>query len=146
MEEQNRYYTPDISELHVGYECEHTSNMSAFICEDYDDVVKDKLTSTDLKWYITWGEEEGGLKKFVRTKYLDKSDIESCGWTCQEYSQDGYNQSYTKNVDSESGYDLIYCAAWDKKWQIDDCGEGIYWGEIKSINELRQIMKWLKIK
>jgi len=143
---KNKYYTPEIEDLYVGYECEHTSNMSSFIVEDYDDVVKDKLTSTDLRWYIQWAEEENSLKKFIRTKYLDQSDIESLGWVCQEYTQDGYNQSYTKLVSSESGYDLIYCAGWGGKWQIDDRGNGVFWGEIKSINELKKIMQYLNIK
>lgn len=145
MEEQNKYYTPDLEDIHVGYEMEWLQKA----CPDALDGVD---VDTWFKYdYNFQGFSIRGLTyliedRKIRTKYLDKSDIESCGWTCQEYTQDGYNQSYTKNVDSESGYDLIYCAAWDKKWQIDYCGEGIYWGEIKSINELKKIMQYLKIK
>jgi len=159
MEQQNKYYTPDISELHVGYECEHSSNMSAFICEDLDDVVKDKLTSTDLKWYITWGEEEGGLEKFVRTKYLDRSDIESLGW---EYREDSFHRKVTEEkgeVYVPTHYwftkpDTQMTLTWypgekvhiensDPMWMLPSVK---YSGECKSINELRKIMNWLNIK
>lgn len=143
MEQENKYYTPDISELHVGY-CNYQVCYKKDMWTDAlpiaDGVQIDNVID------LLAGRVGFNAEPHVRTKYLDKSDIESCGWTCQEYTQNGYNQSYTKNVDSESGYDLIYCEAWDKKWQIDYCGEGIYWGEIKSINELKKIMKYLKIK
>lgn len=142
MEEQNKYYTPDIEDIRHGYEYEYL-NING------DEDVWEKAIFPNPHYHEQSGWVEYNAHSHlvnIRTKYLDKSDIESCGWTCQEYTQDGYNQRYTKNVDSESGYDLIYCAAWDKKWQINDCGYGIYWGEIKSINELRKIMQWLKIK
>ena len=150
MEQQNKYYTPDISELHVGYECEHTSNMSAFICEDYDDVVKDKLTSTDLRWYITWGEEEKGLEKFVRTKYLDQSDIESCGWVKDWDENSNYTDCYKLLVKSDINDQS------DDNWELWQYGKIVsisnessnrcFDGECKSINELKKLMQWLNIK
>lgn len=156
MEEQNKYYTPDISELHVGYECEHTSNMSAFICEDYDDVVKDKLTSTDLRWYITWGEEEKGLEKFVRTKYLDKEDIESCGWKIDvekekrrknhvsaPYISKGKNGMLSQH---DGNYMISTIIGPPTEDSYGSLGQPMYLGPIKSINELRTIMKYLNIE
>ena len=156
MEEQNKYYTPDISELHVGYECEHTSNMSAFICEDYDDVVKDKLTSTDLRCYITWGEEEEGLEKFVRTKYLDKEDIESCGWKWLGTIYGENMTSKTSMYELSTGTEIKDTKEnrWQMKYSYDNqkasISQGTNWmrffGECKSINELKKIMQWLNIK
>lgn len=131
---ENRYYTPDLEDLFIGYECEMRNFM------------QDSYSKFDIS---CWEDMEYNAYPYVdklRTKYLDKEDIEKCGWTCQEYISNGYNQSYTRNEDSESGYDLIYCEAWGGKWQIDHCGGGIYWGEIKSINELRKIMKMIGIK
>ncbi len=172
MEEQNKYYTPDISELHVGYECEHTSNMSAFICEDYDDVVKDKLTSTDLRWYITWGEEEGGLEKFVRTKYLDQSDIEGCGWEKVEESSDRFGILEIRGRIDKKYPGIVWAEPMGVFWNIccapvqinnpvpkvsitktewggftgGKTTVDVYAGECKSINELKKIMQWLNIK
>lgn len=154
--EQNKYYTPEISELYVGYQCEHTSNMSAFIVEDYDAVVKNKLTSTDLRWYTQWAEEENGLEKFVRTQYLTQQDIESLGWF------NGLEGWFYKDIEGivqlngeffNAGqwcrfgdYELHY--NFNDKFMIisDESRKILFNGEIKSINELRKLMTWLKIK
>ena len=69
MTEQPKYYTPDISEFHVGFKCE--------------------LLLGDL---IGWEshifspiENFNGIQKYldeqlIRVKFLDKEDIESLGW------------------------------------------------------------------
>ena len=136
--EKNKYYTPDIEDLHVGYQC-----------EEYHRYLGDNPYWQKAILEIESNDNHGDalmLDGTYRTKYLDQEDIESLGWKCQEYTQNGYNQSYTKDANSESGYDLTYCTAWGEKWQIDYCGSGIFWGEIKSINELRKIMKMVGIK
>lgn len=119
--EENKYYTPDITELYVGYECKHTSNMSAFI----------------------WSEKEGGLQKFLRTKYLDRSDIERCGWT--HVGGQNYEMIIPSTIEKQPAdkwelthYDKIVCINSEYSNRCFD-------GECKSINELRTIMKFLKI-
>ena len=69
-----KYYTPSIEELYVGFECEHTTNMSAFKVDDDSRIYNSPLTIHELSDYTKWSLEENGLDKFVRVKYLDKED------------------------------------------------------------------------
>lgn len=63
----NKYFTPQIEDLRVGYICEtkQSSGWYSWIVNDIEDVkdLASRLATND-----------------VRTKYLDKEDIESLGW------------------------------------------------------------------
>ena len=105
MEQQNKYYTPDISELHVGWEGEACFVSSCgWIMIDFN---KDGSGSLELHepedkeaakfWSKFWLIEKESLftdnntrnhetalmllkDNRLRGKYLDQSDIESLGW------------------------------------------------------------------
>lgn len=158
MEGQNKYYCPLIEELHIGYECEHTSNMGAFVCNDQDRIVKDRLFDFELFNYINWSKEEGGLDKFIRTKFLDKSDIESLGWVHTDLQ--GYFVRENKKTIYKLNYyttnNFITIDAINKKrhsfanilypgefYELSDVR--LFTGQCKSINELRIIHKLLQI-
>lgn len=67
---ENKYYTPDISEFHIGFECESTNNKKEwfkFIFEQYN------FTILDLEL----------LNSMYRVKYLNKEDIISLGWEAE---------------------------------------------------------------
>lgn len=126
MEQQNKYYTPDISELHVGYECEFNDqeNWETF-------TINDRSTL-----FVILRDMEINEESPIRTKYLDKSNVESLGWV--------YSEKY-KNYCLKEVYKLSWWNLSDK-WAISYYNEIIYIGNIKSINELRKIMQWLNIK
>lgn len=116
---ENKYYTPEINEFYVGYKYEvYNSLLGRWIKEE----VQSNECFCDLQ-----GEE-------IRTKYLDKQDIESLGWVYAEAFK-----SYFKN-----------------KVRLELCSEGtvrISFGEFNtmdfkcpSINELKYIQKLLGIK
>jgi len=78
--EKNKYYTPDISEFHVGFEYEGITNrdgktyLESIICipSTFKDLRIDDGTLCGIECK---GEVLG-----TRVKYLDKSDIESLGF------------------------------------------------------------------
>lgn len=148
---ENKYFTPNIEDLYVGYVCEHTSNMGAFECNDTDRIVKDSLSILDLNQYLTWSyQEEGGLKKFIRTKYLDSLGIESLGWEHvggqmislgrQNYEKSGIVLKHFPRFNS------IFIAKAIDQNVLDGFYDKLFEGECKSINELKKIQQYLNIK
>ena len=168
MEQDNKYYTPDIQDLYVGYECELYGQSTSKLIRQ-------------VEWY-NFIFSSGNINKInklisskeIRTKYLDKTDIESLGWI--------YNpnkEKYTNVIpDPNNPYKQ---RLWFKRNEIDkQCSEdkndwynltnellftdgpwGIqiyiiieeapshyrssFAGKCKSINELKKIMTWLNI-
>ena len=92
---ENKYYTPDISEFHVGFEYERMNGA---------DWEKAELTNVDCWGTMSRGyekkiEEIDSLIRSVRVKYLDREDIESLGFKD--------DQEYKSTVD-ESNSDWHY--------------------------------------
>jgi hypothetical protein len=65
---ENKYYIPDISEFHVGFEFEYKHPL-----RDWEN----KIFNTNF--YL---ESNYFIKTQTRVKYLDKEDIESLGFKC----------------------------------------------------------------
>lgn len=137
MEESNKYYTPSIEEFHIGFE--------------YEILEKDNTTWTKIK-------SEGFMQMSIlffrngiktKVKYLNKEDIESCGWKYVK-THPGITESFfemTKedpidslglDYDSESHYLRIY----DTQFGQDNT---FFSGEIKNKSELVKLMKQLNI-
>jgi len=133
---RDKYYTPDIEDLFIGYECEYTSDMSVFKCEIQDCIIKGKLCASELTDIIKWVTEDGDdLSLFVRTKYLNKDDLIADGWK----ESVGKNNLFTK-------HESCVLHLLEDHWVIILKYEEEYFsGEIKSINELRKLEKWLKL-
>lgn len=135
----DKYYIPEIEELHVGYECEIYSNKwNSYIIPDKMYFLADNTENNT-----------GGFNNFIfpiliknaeiRTKYLDKEDIESLGWNFDAYKEDDYK--YYLN-----SYILYFPYADEEPILIKDQKGTLFYGECKSINELKTIMRLLKIK
>ena len=138
---KNKYYTPDIEDLRVGYECEvYSFNIGGFditlqrdwfkfiISNEKDLIDTIKLISLDL----------------VRTPYLTKEQLKIEGWIIEEieplnpfikgkkdskellFNRDNYELHLTNQI-SLNAIKLLYN------------------GECKSINDFRYICKLLKI-
>ena len=87
---ENKYYTPEIEEFHVGFNYEN-KNFGKWINTIYDGMP----TLMSKSYYDDCGCEyiavEDDIKdSLVRVKYLDKEDIESLGFVLQivELGQD----------------------------------------------------------
>jgi len=76
---ENKYYTPDIEDIHIGYECE--------IYRGQDTWTKYIFQEEDLFGRFYEQGEKINLKKVeFRTPYLTKEQIESKGWEIDKYS------------------------------------------------------------
>lgn len=73
----DKYYTPELNEFHVGFECEwqckiRNETWSKQICDtDLINIAYDAIEHAD---------EEEPFEEQFRVKYLDKEDIESLGF------------------------------------------------------------------
>lgn len=167
MEQQNKYYTPSIEELHVGYECELSLQSSTgwymfdFSGETPTEFIPfpdgpfrhwSKVPIIEKEDLFNNGREiqvfiDALKDNRVRTKYLDQSDIESCGWEYDGNDTDGWNKYYLFTGDTSwylhHGYNNEILII---KYENHKSKGTFYNGECKSINELRKIMKWLNIK
>ena len=141
----NKYYTPDVSDFYIGYEFEANADNG------YGDHWI-KFTYSQPSWvpfdsekYILGDDSEerkltGGINpKKIRTKYLDRLDIESLGWKFSEaigkylwFGKDDWYLSFNPDNQwveiSEDGYD-----------------HGCFM-RCKSINEFRKLEDWLGAK
>lgn len=65
---ENKYYTPEIEDLRVGYECQW-NDLSIW---------RDEILDSYGLFATIINESNESLVSKIRTKYLDKQDIESC--------------------------------------------------------------------
>ena len=148
--EQSKYYLPDISDFYVGYEYEYKTHDGAVHTKEYMDSLPWKKSHAhdwvDITAYINrslTGRMQTDLDiDCIRTKYLCKECIESLGWV---YTA---NNHYELKEKSEYGGP-------DETWLLTHYNKTIsiekedshrsYDGECKSINELKTLMKWMKI-
>lgn len=87
MSKQNKYYTPEIEEFHVGFEFERTYsepyNSEWHKCTavgiDLTSRHPNYLTLKDI--HNTYQPSIVSVKNVFRVKYLDREDIESLGWS-----------------------------------------------------------------
>lgn len=137
----SKYYIPEIEEFFYGYKYEVLERENEWLpqifgehYEPYDDVRDNK----------------------IRTKYLDKEDIESLGW--KEVSSNKYRliMKNPKDFDYEYYKEPVYLylsfADYRRPYRLSIHNNEKYeeynqWfeGECKSINELKTVMKWLHI-
>lgn len=123
---ENKYYTPDISEFHIGFEYEWTS------CKTID-------------WHKAKLEFIGGdsfrnfyLSTEIRAKLLDREDIESLGWI---FNNDDCHFDYLK-------YRLSFCDGVIDIRVVGDSyrEEYCFNGRIKNKSELQKLLIQLGIK
>lgn len=138
---ENKYFTPDIEDIRVGYELQyHNWSMDeAGVKElNFNKWETTILTEGNVKTFM-----EYGIRGGVRVPYLTKEQIEAEGWEPDVIQ-------FKKEIDSDSYYSLtladrditiskVYMNGWSWVWKP------FYSGECKDINTFRTICKLLKI-
>lgn len=129
----DKYYTPELQDLYVGYECEVKDIPPPE--EDWHQWV---ITTTNVLHHLDKWIKDGSL----RTKYLTQEDIESLGWKLIPYEHYFEKDNYIMIQQGEK------IEIWVKDLALyDPEGETtngtIFKGEAKSINELKKIMEWI---
>jgi len=136
---KNKYFTPENSDLCIGYELEYKSYeqgnykpLTIFDGGSIDDIIKDAIS-----------------QNYVRVPYLTKEQIEAEGWT--------YNKETSESYEWESFYKNNYMLGWwplenkiallikDPSLVKDYYQEPSYRGLCKDINTFIKIVKLLGI-
>ena len=157
----NRYYTPDIEDLRIGFHCEVHSSMES---KDNGETWKHTWKSMVIKTGNNLLYNLGALKmEQMRVKYLTKKDIESEGWKvkiCPFNILKGTKHTGNYDVDDDltgTEYNLYYRLE-SNRLSIESYPicfgkasrpykgvDRIYFGDCKSINEFKTIQKLLSI-
>lgn len=152
MKEDNKYYTPEISEFHVGFQFEFEGmdcnwNKTGFSKEK---VLKDKsdyfgLYTLDWVQRIFELSDTYSVEKSIRVKYLDSSDIESLGFSLYKV----HPRTTTHEFQSkDSRYMITFDPDFGKGWNItimDELDFIFLHGYIKNISELKIVLKQIGV-
>ena len=152
--EENKYYTPDITEFRVGFEFEvfEHDGSPGTLADWQEHYIKHP---NDNGWIWTWENINKRIKdEEIRVKYLDKSDIESCGFkkigieqNCDRFFTGRY---YLPNTDYKLFFDVLHgkrvyiCI--NEKWGDYPSGKVVFAGNINNISELKILLKQLGIQ
>ena len=137
---ENKYFTPDMEDFHIGYECEIStptiwkSGKFPEILElnsELDEFGKDSLMKA--------------AHAILRVPYLTKEQIETEGWNKAKVpivtiSNDFYEIPYIKDnfrIDYNFKNNLINV--------LENNGKNLFCGKCKDINTFRKICKLLEI-
>lgn len=156
--ENNKYYTPSLEELHIGFICE-----SQF--KTINQAWKIKVCDSDLLTIayneFEHAEEDEPFSEQFRVKYLDKQDIESCGWESQlvldieDNECTNHIEGYNKNLNSTDNIDIVPLG--NNKYSIQFSHEynehsgncdlkQLFRGTIKNLSEFKRLLKQLNIE
>jgi len=138
---ENKYYTPSIEDIRVGYECEWKD------CDEHTWEKKNeypwekRIIEADEVEFTIDDVEEGR----IRTPYLTKEQIEAEGWVEMSPPIISISREFRNIPFIKDGYRLDYNIN-SNQLAITISREFLFYGECKSINELRIICKLLNIK
>lgn len=134
---ENKYYTPSLEELHIGFICE----LGGY-SDNWEQIV---IKSTHYPLIFDYFDTLRPLKQ-IRVKYLNQSDIESLGWDFNSEHLGPYLKFKFTN-----SFRYLYFYAQDNKIIIDNGGwfednVQYFQGNIKNKSELIKLMKQIGIK
>jgi hypothetical protein len=141
---ENKYFTPDIEDLCIGYECEYNfarayTDEFDFVKIGYKDVTPGKGGYTNELTHMIHLIDDGAAA--IRVPYLTKEQIEAEGWKF-DYNLGDFDY-YIKTVNNTE-YELEFC--YKERININIWKRTLYHGECKDINTFRKIIKLLNIK
>lgn len=137
-----KYFTPEIEDIRVGYECEISDSGITPIWTKY--VVSHSALNNEKPTVIPSRAVdmlENYFPKRVRVPYLTKEQIEGEGW---RYSKDNYDYWEFDKWELEFSYHTKthMMEIWKGGQKPPMC---LFYGEIKDINTFKYICKLLKI-
>lgn len=137
----DKYYSPEIEEFHVGFEYEYRKSEH----HDFDEVACDLEVDPIDKL------RDDIKNNLIRVKYLDREDIEECGFEFVEddsvgdgnqrwydlFTKDNYSLSSWYNID---GYESL-----SNKVKIMKKDNILFDGYLKNKSEFKKILKQVGI-
>ena len=141
---ENKYYTPEISEFHVGFEFEY----------EVDELNSDEpgWKKSILNFDFGWLEIPQDFALNKRVKYLDQSDIEELGFTYKGKAIDiWFEKEGNFDMGTWTSYKCqLHYGIHDNRLFIDmiDIGSEVrvFNGIIKNKSELKKVLQMLNIK
>jgi hypothetical protein len=134
---EDKYYTPSIEEFHIGFLHEYKLGENWL------------STTFDGKFYRNdWGFPY--IPSAIwRVKYLDQSDIESCGFTEDKKVSNNYRGNFEMYGKSFGTYGISII--WETRdvtiYRYDETKEyALFEGIIKNISELKVLLKQIRIE
>jgi hypothetical protein len=142
---ENKYFTPDIENIHVGFICYQYNKFY-----DGHGIKFDERWAEDLTLLVPAAvriliNEESNIADFIRVPYLTKEQIEAEGWSKAKVpivtiKHDFYEIPYIKDnfrIDYNFKNKLINI--------LENNGVNLFYGECKDINTFIKIIKLLNI-
>ena len=149
---EDKYYTPEIEEFHVGFECEVLfQTWEGGDTEPVSDIQK-VIIGGDSKYdrHLEGDFRKNGKEvlEHVRVKYLDREDIEGLGFTYKTIYRDGGTSIFTKG-----SFELVFKGSnWATPSLSVKIAEGdardnklLFFGDVKNKSELKLILKQIGI-
>lgn len=157
MKKQNdKYYTPDISEFHVEFEFEFNHGFAERYLEKPDQELIDNPWKTEIftiiQYHTIINEKTNSKNKLLdinmmnelaRVKYLDREDIESVGFKYNKHDLISTTSHFSK-YDMRGEFKLSYSS--DSHWlSIRFMYDYLFNGRIKNKSEFKKLLKQLGI-
>lgn len=146
---ENKYYTPEIEELHVGFECElkNSSHPINFEWEHFKIIGVDdaEISGRVMDWSF-YDTNTAIKEKSIRVKYLDRDDIEELGFEYTGESPNNPNTLYyfgKHSIIHNKINNRCVITMWDENRTADYTA---FVGTIKNKSELKKLMVQLGIK
>jgi hypothetical protein len=130
---ENKYFTPDIDDIHIGYELEVNYNFKL------NDIFHKKIIDSFEELSDIHSRMPGDC--VIRIPYLTKEQIEAEGWKF-DYNLGDFDY-YIKKVNDKEEYELEFC--YKERININIWKRTLYHGECKDINTFRKLIKLLGI-
>lgn len=152
MTEENKYFTPDIEDIRVGYECEIWWNENMLPENHWCSIIVGDNQTEDFDLIDFTSRIR---KNELRVPYLTKEQIQAEGWKYYSTLAEGDEieaPSLTAYVYQKEGFTCRFSildrkvAFFAKQINGDEWWKRmIFTGDIKDINTFRQIIKLLEI-
>lgn len=146
---ENKYYTPEIKEFHVGFECEILSSY------DWQKGIWPEILQKDTLTGFEKNIIKATENTSIRVKYLDKDDIEKLNWIADKERTWGDRMCFYKNDNTLEYYEdcTLIINRYKKNLEVFQ-NQGInnieitnkFRGKIKNISELKILLKQLDIQ
>ena len=150
-----KYYIPDISEFHVGFEYEHCHSSVRFVMLNFKTGDTSNIGESKEIWeksvfsgneYDVWKSSfkfDDSLKNGqIRVKCLDKEDIESLGFEHEQSTKDG-SYFYSGTLMTENQWCINLKDFIVDIYDINGKSDFRFNGFIKNKSELKQILKMI---
>lgn len=140
-EKENKYFTPDIEDIRVGYKCEWRNSNE-------EDIWRTTMISNSEDLYHIINSIQQNLDTKYRTLYLTKEQIEAEGWKESEVDKllhkDRYKTQFAIVYTDDKKYIFLHIVH-ENQSEKDLKAPQYFAGRCNDINAFRYITKLLNI-